>query len=92
MSHYMVTINEIQVIGDIWQPGAGTCAMTYSLRSYDLENIGELTRDNVDRWLTCNSGDFQSIEDFRADIGDWESPWESEESEYTFFDCMGEII
>lgn len=90
MSRYVVTVNQIEVIGHIWQPGVGVCAMTYSLSRYDLENLGELTRDNVEQWLMHHSGDFQEVVDFRADIGDWESPWTSEDNEYTFLDCTSE--
>ena len=88
MSYYTVEVNRNDVIGNIWQPGIGTCAMSYSLREYDIENIGELTRENVDLWLAKNTGDFQSIDDFRADIGKYLSDWQSEESEFIFGDCM----
>lgn len=87
MSYRTITINQIEVIGTIWMP-ASTCAMTYKLTAHDIENIGELTRENVQKWLDTHSGDFQSIEDFHADIGDFDSPWEHEESECTFNDCM----
>jgi hypothetical protein len=88
MSYYTVTVRRIDVIGKIWQPGIGTCAMSYELRDYDVENIGEFTRENVQLWLDSNSGDFQSISDFRADIADFFSDWEDEESEGIFNDCM----
>ena len=87
MSYRTITINQIEVIGTIWMP-ASTCAMTYKLTAHDIENIGELTRENVQKWLDTHSGDFQSIADFHADIGDFDSPWEHEESELTFNDCM----
>lgn len=87
MSHYTVTVNEIHVIGRIWMP-ASMCAMTYKLTAHDLENIGELTRENVQGWLDTHSGDFQSISDFHADIGDFDSPWGSADSECSFMDCM----
>ena len=80
--------NRIDVIGQIWQPGIGTCAMTYNLSSYDIDNIGETTRDNVEHWLSLKSGDFQSIDDFHAVVGETEIPWSSEEGEFTFQDCM----
>lgn len=87
MSFRTIRIDEIQVIGVIWMP-AVTCAQVIKLTEHDLESIGELTRENVEMWLTSHTGDFQSITDFRADIGEWESPWASEESECTFSDCM----
>ncbi len=86
MSYRTITINEIHVIGTLWM--GGTAAMTYKLTAYDLENIGELTRENVQKWLDTHSGDFQSLSDFHADIGDFDSPWEHAESECTFNDCM----
>ena len=85
MSRYTVIVKQVEVIGHIWQP-CGICAMTYSLRDYDIENIraygaDELTRDAVEKWLAVNAGDFQSIGDFHADIDEFDSPWASEESE-----------
>lgn len=89
---YMVERNFVQVIGTIWMP-ATTCAMEYPLTAYDVGNIQDreepgLTRRNVEDWLSCYSGDFRHVQDFRASIGDWESPWSSEESECTYGDCM----
>jgi hypothetical protein len=78
----------VEVIGVIWQPGTGTCAYRYELRDYDLDNMNAFTRDNVDRWLGANAGDFQAVKDFHAVCGKAEIPWKSEESECTFNDCM----
>lgn len=80
--------NWIEVIGPIWWPAGQTCAMRYDLSAYDVENIGEATRENVEQWLCTHSGDFQHVEDFYAAIGETEIPWETEESEFTFSDCM----
>lgn len=85
---YMAERNFIQVIGEIWQPGIGTCAMEYTLSSQDIENIGEFTRENVQDWLGKNAGDFQRIEDFYALIGEGEILWENEKSELIYNDCM----
>ncbi len=84
---YLVERNFVQVIGTIWMPSA-TCAMEYPLSARDIANIGRFTRDNVETWLSANSGDFQSIQDFAATIGDEWVEWDSEESEITFNDCM----
>ena len=84
---YLVEWNFVQVIGTIWMPAA-TCAMEYPLTAHDVANIGKFTRDNVETWLSANSGDFQSIQDFAATIGDEWVEWEREESELTFNDCM----
>tara|TARA_Y100000310_G_scaffold17714_1_gene17499 strand:- start:486 stop:755 length:270 start_codon:yes stop_codon:yes gene_type:complete len=83
----MVEKNWVDVIGTIWMP-AITCAMRYPLSKYDIENIGEFTRENVDQWLTTHAGDFQDVKDFYATVGDQEIPWSSEESEFTYNDCM----
>lgn len=92
MSYYTVTVRRIDVIGRVWMP-CGTCALSYNLTVKDTEAIrvlgnGWLTRDGVQRWLDANAGDFRSIEDFRADIEDFLSEWESPESEYKYLDCM----
>lgn len=89
---YTVERNFVQVVGAIWMPSA-MAAMEYTLSACDVENIKDreepgLTRRNVESWLGCNSGDFQSIKDFRASIGDWESSWSDEENELTYLDCM----
>jgi hypothetical protein len=85
---YIVDENWIDLIGEIWQPGIGPCASKINLRTYDVENIGEPTRENVETWLTAHTDDFQSIIDFHAVVGETELPWENEESGITFLDCM----
>lgn len=77
----------VDVVGKIWMPMT-TAAMRYELSDYDLENIGEFTRENVEDWLGTHSGDFSSVADFSAVCGNVEIPWESEENEMTFVDCM----
>lgn len=82
----------VEVIGKVWLPPV-TCAMVYTLKEHDLKNLGKWTRKNVEQWVMGNSGDFQSIEDFRADFDapgrkHWESNWSKPESEITFNDCM----
>lgn len=81
----------IQVIGPIWMPQT-TGATIYNLTSYDIENIKneneEITREDIDRWLCCHSGDFQYVKDFSAYIEDEDFPWEDEENEWIFQDLM----
>lgn len=89
---YIVEKNFVQVIGAIWMP-AITCAMEYPLADYDLETMrdeesGEITREDIEQWLTTHSGDFQGIDDFRASIGETEYPWTHEESEWTYNECV----
>ena len=94
---YTVRKSIIQVIGNIWQPGVGLCAMDYTLSAYDLDNArdddGELTRESVEHWVMLHSGDFQSIKDFHASLEDGpdsiDIPWQfGEDSECEFNDCM----
>lgn len=94
MSYLMITVRQIEVIGRIWQPGMDTCGMAYNLKTSDVEQIkalggGELTRAACEKWLHSHAGDFQEIEDFHADIEDFDSPWAHEESGMTFTSCMG---
>ena len=85
---YTVDENWIDLVGEIWQPGIGPCASKITLRTYDVENIGEPTRENVQNWLDTNAGDFQSIIDFHAVVGEVDLPWKDDENEMTFLDCM----
>lgn len=88
---------KILVIGHIWMPST-MAAYEYSLSSYDLKNIGEFTRENVEDWLAAHTGDFRDIVDFRAFNGSLCCPenstptieldWEDPESEAVFLDCM----
>lgn len=92
---YTVKKSFIQAIGTIWLPPI-TAAHQTNLTDYDLRNMqddnGKITRDSVEYWLSLHSGDFQSIDDFYADIetdsGTLIIPWANEESELTFNDCM----
>lgn len=93
---YTIRKSVINVIGRNWMPGC-ECAYTYTLREYDIENIRDrvepgITRANVESWLGCNAGDFQSVTDFSASIEDGNDtidiPWANEESEFSFSDCM----
>jgi hypothetical protein len=77
----------VQVLGKIWMPMT-TAAYEYKLSDYDLENIGDFTRENIDDWLGTHAGDFSSIKDFHAVCGEAEIPWTSEENEMEYQDCM----
>lgn len=80
------TGGRIDVIGHIWQPGAGVCAMTYRLGVEDVAGLrsciqascgadrDNLLRIDMQRWLDCNAGDFQDILDFHAIIDDGPLP------------------
>lgn len=92
---YLVTKSIVNVIGKIWMPSI-TAAQTYTLNSFEVENAtdeeGNITRKSVENWLNSHAGDFASITDFEADIAvgdkDIVIPWEDEESEVTYNDCM----
>lgn len=84
---FTVERNWIDVVGRIWMPPV-MCAMQYNLSAHDLSSIGEPTQDNVQSWLDTHAGDFQSIEDFHAIIGETEINWQTEESESIYNDCM----
>ena len=84
---YMVEKNFVDVVGRIWMP-AITASMRYPLSGYDLENIGEFTRENVAQWVGTHAGDFQSVQDFYATAGDQEIPWASEEGELAYLDTL----
>ena len=99
---YQKRASFVEVIGRIWMP-ATTAAMRYDLRDYDLENIrGEsefrgyadpYDRRAVEHWVAMNSGDFQSVTDFRFSISDSEGrdadgEWTDADNGCTFNDCM----
>jgi hypothetical protein len=89
---YTVRKSVILVLGRIWMPDteAGTI---YELNAYDVGNIERpITKETVEAWLCTHSGDFQSVIDFSASIeseeGTTEIPWNTEENELTFNDCL----
>lgn len=89
---YTVTKQRIQVIGYIWQPGVGICAAQCDLTPYDMDSIGEPTRQVVQHWIDTHFGDFSEVTDFCADfhVGDKHVvlAWQNEESECAFNDAM----
>jgi hypothetical protein len=84
-----VRVAYVDVLGTIWMPAA-TCSMRYPLSDYDLENIGEFTRKNVEQWICTHAGDFQAIKDFHAVCGETEIAWASEENEMTYYDTVSD--
>ena len=88
----------LQVIGKIWQPGVGTCAMGQEIAQHDIENMtngkGHITRDLVERWVDTHMGDFQWVDDFALVIHDtrgnivFQTDWGNENSEGIYNDCM----
>ena len=89
--------NYIQMVGTIWMPYT-TAAMDKPLDTFNIQSIESIsrelfdsesiTREAIEYWLSLNSGDFRGIDDFYASINGEEFPWENEESELTYFDCM----
>ena len=92
---YTITKCIIDVIGNLWMPNI-LAAQRKELTSFDLEKIGIFTRNNVETWLSTNTGDFQRIKDFRVDFSigygeestDWHSEWENPDSEVIFNELM----
>jgi hypothetical protein len=82
----------IEVIGTIWMP-AVTAAYRYSLSGYDIDNMrspddGKIARREIQGWLDTHAGDFQSVEDFYAEIDGACYGWKNPESECVFINCM----
>ena len=98
MTNLLTPVGSIHVIGKIWQPGIGTCAMLRKLTAYDAENMrgrfGKLTRGSVETWARMNMGDFQSVDDFSVIVHNtlrnnvFVSDWSSDTSEAIFNDCL----
>ena len=88
MSRYTVIVREIQVVGRLWSGVKG--AYSRSLTQHDVEQIGELTRENISNWIDSHFGDFESITDFHADLDDFDSPWDDEDSEMFYMEVMYE--
>lgn len=99
---YTVIKSIIRIVGLNWY--GQTCAIEKQLNPYDvgiLEDSGlceemskEEKREVIELWLTKNSGDFQKIIDFEADIelGDGRNvsvDWLNEDSEWEYMNCMG---
>lgn len=93
---YVVRKSVVQVVGKIWMPNSVPVAQDFELSDHDVNNArddeGKVTRESVQRWLDTHAGDFSSITDFCASIEDGDAtidiPWESEESEMTYGECM----
>lgn len=81
-----VRIAYVIILGKMWM--GGTASLHKDLSDYDLGNIGEFNRENVEQWLTSNSGDFSSVTDFTARCGDVEIEWSSEENEMAYCDTL----
>ena len=84
---FTVERNWVEVVGYIWMPNV-KAAQRIKLSGYDMHNIGEPTRENVEHWLSLNAGDFSEVTDFSATIGETVIPWTDEENELTYFDCL----
>jgi hypothetical protein len=97
MPRYTRVYSVIRVVGHLWQPGF-TAAQDVSVDARALDQIKngrpltEVTRDDVADWLTTHTGDFSAILDFQAEFSegavDHVLSWASEDSEFTYTDCM----
>lgn len=84
---------KILVLGEIWQPGVGICAMEYIPGSSTLHprmTGHRLTQSLVKDWLKMYAGDFQFIKDFAVlnDLEDFSIDWELPDSGQTYCDCI----
>ena len=88
---FTVERNWIDVIGRIWMPNTTAAYRQYVTR-HDIDNMKddneEITRESLEHWIYLHFGDFSSIQDFHAVIGEQEFDWQDEESEFTFNSCM----
>ena len=87
--YYTARHDYVVVVGGIWMPYGATCSMRRDLSDYDLENIGEFTRENVERWVDTNMGGFSTIIDLHATAGHEEIPWATEDGEVAYLDTLG---
>lgn len=98
---YTVIKSIIRILGVNWY--GQTCAMFKELNGYDVDNLEnsglgqelskEQKREVIEVWLVMNSGDFQRILDFEADIelGDGSNvsvDWQNEDSEFEYMDAI----
>lgn len=98
---YTVIKSIIRIVGLGWY--GQTCAMEKELNSYDVANLEdsglceklskEQKREVIEVWLVKNTGDFQKILDFEADIElDLERSvrvdWLNIDSEHEYQDAM----
>ena len=94
---YTVIKSIIRILGNGWY--GQTCAMFKELNGYDVGNLEDLglgedlskeqKREVIEKWLVMNSGDFQKILDFEADIelGNGSNvtvDWLNEDSEFLY--------
>ena len=88
MPTFTVERNWIEVVGYIWMPSDVLCASEIAVGEWEIEQIGELTRENIESWLGSHTGDFSEVVDFSPHIKDFEPGWENEEHEVNYSDCM----
>ena len=104
MARYIVRRSYVIILGKIWMPMA-PASLQKDLSSYDIENIrgysrhlsgddnGPITREGFEHWLMLNSGDFSSVDDFKASIEDGDQTidydWsKGEDSECAYLDTL----
>ena len=101
---YMVEHNYVQVIGATWAGYDAAYEYRLSDRDVkeinDYADIratfrgpddlveDEITRKDVAQWVAVHTGDFQSVTDFNASIGDLDIDWEDLENAFVYHDCM----
>jgi hypothetical protein len=92
---YTVRKSYVEVLGITWMPRVPG-ATRIDVSSYDIGNLrdddGKITRESVDLWLGCHSGDFSEVTDFAASIEDGEETidisWSDEDNEMEYMNLM----
>jgi hypothetical protein len=83
------------IVGLIWDPSFGPCAMELPIFPHDSEQIlaAAKTRDfrtAIWEWARPQTADFREVLDFAARIGLIETDWQRPDSEEIFDACMTE--
>jgi len=93
MAPSLIERNSVQYIGLIHQPGF-TGAQEQTLSRGDVAHMqaghpGQpVTRADLQAWLATHTGDFATVTDFCASIGDTEYDWDHDDSEGIYWACM----
>jgi hypothetical protein len=79
-------VNEVQFIGHIWQGQLAAAVVT--LKPFECELLAGKSRPEIAEYARRRNGDFESIVDFKAIIGETVLGWTEDGSPDIFADCM----
>jgi len=80
-------INRVYVIGDISLGGNVIGTVTYNLDSVEIDSLDAVNRKEIGKWLDSHSWEFETIIDFKVEIGTFFSDWERVGSEREWEEC-----